>query len=80
MQGSESPSARYRRLAKECLEVAQTFPFGERRTVLLQMAQVWQRLADEHADTSRRLFSPIEADRAPMLQQQQIQPGEDKKE
>jgi hypothetical protein len=37
----------YRRLARECLENAQTFPLGKRRTVLLQMAQVWQRLADE---------------------------------
>ena len=26
MRGSESPSARYRRLAKECLDIARTFP------------------------------------------------------
>jgi hypothetical protein len=38
MSDSESPATRYRRLAQECLEVAQTFPLGERRTVLLQMA------------------------------------------
>jgi hypothetical protein len=43
----ESTSARYRRLAGECLEIAHNFPAGERRTVLLQMAQVWQRLANE---------------------------------
>jgi hypothetical protein len=49
MSDNESPPARYRRLASECLEVAYTFPNGERRTVLLQMAQVWQRLSDEYA-------------------------------
>jgi hypothetical protein len=46
MQGSESPSARsarYRRLANECLDIARTFPKGARRTVLLQMAQVCSR-------------------------------------
>jgi hypothetical protein len=46
---NESASARYRRLAQECLEVARTFPDGERRTVLLQMAQVWLRLAQEQS-------------------------------
>jgi hypothetical protein len=48
MSDYEPPSARYRRLAVECLEVGSTFPLGDRRTVLLQMAQVWQRLADEY--------------------------------
>jgi hypothetical protein len=42
-----SRTEEYRRLARECLESARTFPIGERRTTLLQMAQVWQRLADE---------------------------------
>jgi hypothetical protein len=77
MQDSESPSARYRRLANECLDIARTFPKGARRTVLLQMAQVWQRLADQYADSS--MSSPTEGALAPM-RQQQIQPGEDKKE
>jgi hypothetical protein len=45
----ESTSARYRSLAGECWEIAHTFPAGERRTLLLQMAQVWQRLAQEQA-------------------------------
>ncbi|SRR5712691_11107820 len=76
MQGSESPSARsarYRRLANECLDIARTFPKGARRTVLLQMAQVWQRLADQYADSS--MSSPTEGALAPMQQQQQIQPA-----
>ena len=78
MSDKESPSTRYRRLAKECLEVAYTFPDGVRRTVLLQMAQVWQRLADERADCTG--LQPIQAERPVMQQQQQTQPDDDKKE
>ena len=63
---------------KECLEVAYTFPDGVRRTVLLQMAQVWQRLADERADSTG--LQPIQAERPAMQQQQQTQPDDDKKE
>ena len=55
---SDNPSERYRRLARECLTVADTFPSGEQRDVLLQMAQVWQRLADDYADRTT-LFPPI---------------------
>ena len=72
-----SASTRYRRLARECLEIAHTFPAGERRTVLLQMAQVWQRLADEYAGSSAPLFRPIESEQPAMQQQQQIQPKDD---
>jgi hypothetical protein len=75
MSDKESPSARYRRLAKECLDVAYTFPDGVRRTVLLQMAQVWQRLADERADSTG-----LQPKRPEMQQQQQTQPDDDKKE
>ena len=76
-----SPSTRYRRLARECLEIAHTFPAGERRTVLLQMAQVWQRLADEYSDSSAPLFRQLESEQPAMQQQQQVQPkGDDKKE
>jgi hypothetical protein len=41
-----SRAKEYRRLARECLEIAHTFQAGRRRTILLQRAQVWQRLAD----------------------------------
>jgi hypothetical protein len=58
----ESTSARYRRLAGECWEIAHTFPAG-RRTVLLQMAQVWQRLSEEQKTAAQ--------------QQQQVQPKDD---
>jgi hypothetical protein len=80
MVENESPAQRYRRLAEERLEVAYTFPEGDRRTVLVQMAQVWQRLADEHAGSaSTPLFSRAAGQAAPMQQQQQMHPGEDKK-
>jgi hypothetical protein len=75
-----SPSTRYRRLARECLEIAYTFPAGERRTVLLQMAQVWQRLADEYSDSSAPLFRQLESEQPAMQQQQQVQKADDKKE
>jgi hypothetical protein len=37
--------ARYRRLAQECLETARTIQNTEARATLLEMAQIWQRLA-----------------------------------
>ena len=81
MVDNESPAQRYRRLAEECLEIAYTFPDGERRTMLVQMAQVWQRLADERASSvTMPLFSQAEGHAAPVQQQQQIQRDEDKNE
>jgi hypothetical protein len=80
MPDKESPSARYRRLAQECWENAHTFPDGERRTALLQMAQVWQRLAVDHANSTAPLVRPPEGQRPTMQQQQQVQPKDDKKE
>ncbi|HEY6604043.1 MAG TPA: hypothetical protein VI009_19765 [Xanthobacteraceae bacterium] len=77
---NETPSERYRRLARECLDVAYTFPDGVRRTVLVQMAQVWQRLADEQATMPS--FSSGDAEQPAMQQQQQqqIQPDDDKQD
>jgi hypothetical protein len=49
---SESPSERCRRFARECVEMANTFPVGE-RTTLVEMAQVWRRLADDYADGTK---------------------------
>ena len=53
---------------------------GEKRDALLQMAQVWQRLAEQHADSMERLFPTGQADQPSMQQQQQVQPDEDKQE
>jgi hypothetical protein len=80
MPDRESPSARYRRLAQECWKTAHTFPDGERRTVLLQMAQVWQRLAVDYADSTAPLVpAPDEGQQSAMQQQQQVQPKDDDK-
>ena len=38
----------YRRYAKECLDMANTVQDAKSRASLLQMAQVWLRLAQEH--------------------------------
>ena len=41
-------SHQYRRFARECLELARTALSEQSKAMLLQMAQVWNRLADEH--------------------------------
>jgi hypothetical protein len=74
----------YRRLARECLEAARTVQNEEGRTALLQMAQVWQRLADEQEDANRQFDEgkpPPAAGSAqqPAQQQQQVQPKDDDK-
>jgi L-lactate utilization protein LutC len=81
MVENENPWARYRRLAEECLDVANTLPNGVTRTVLVQMAQVWQRLAEDYGDSSAALSRPTEAGQLVMQQQQQqqIQSDDDKK-
>jgi hypothetical protein len=79
MPEDERPAARYRRLASQCLEVASTFPPSEQRTALLHMAQVWQRLADLDADSTPPLFQPGTGE-LPTMQQQQLQPDDDKKD
>jgi hypothetical protein len=53
----------------ECLKIAQTFPTEARRTILLQMAQVWQRLAAEQKHHPDLAEMP-----APSSGAEQIQP------
>jgi hypothetical protein len=43
----------YRELARESLEVAATLPDGELRDRMLQMAETWEHLAQEHASDLR---------------------------
>ena len=76
----ESPRVRYRFLAEEALlEVASTFPPGEQRDTMLQMAQVWQRLAEQSEDSTPP-FHKIDTAGPPVVQQQQqVQPDADKK-
>jgi hypothetical protein len=37
----------YRHLARDCRLMAQSLPAGENRSALLEMAEVWERLADQ---------------------------------
>lgn len=81
MRNHETPAARYRRLAAECLDVANTFPRGDQGDALLQMAQVWQRLANQHEAASPSFVPSGTAPEQPVMQeQQQLQPDDDKKE
>jgi phytoene/squalene synthetase len=41
-----SRAEEYRRLADECLQLANQLPVGQRGS-LIAMAQIWQRLAEE---------------------------------
>jgi hypothetical protein len=60
-----SKSDEYRRLARECLELASTFA-AQGRATLIEMARIWTRLADEAAQ--------------PVVQQQQQQQSQPKKD
>ena len=48
-----SKSDKYQRFAEECLEIAQTAKDNQAKAVLLYMAQVWFRLAAEHAEHAK---------------------------
>jgi hypothetical protein len=41
-------SERYRRFAEECVQIARSAKSPKSRAALMQMAQVWFRLAQEH--------------------------------
>jgi hypothetical protein len=66
----------YRRRAQECLEIAPTFSNYQSRNILLYMAQVWLRLADDSEDAEMAGRAKVAAGEAqPVVQQQQqIQP------
>jgi hypothetical protein len=79
--GVASRADEYRRLARECLLIARTIATERTRASLLEMAQVWLRLADERAATSVPPRAVEEHRPAVQQQQQQIQPKvEDKNE
>jgi hypothetical protein len=59
------------------LTVRPHFLTGSSGTRLLQMAQVWQRLADSYANSTTSVFPPVQGEQPTMQQQQKIQP-EDK--
>jgi len=72
MSNDETPSARYRRLAQECI-----FPPGEERNALLEMAESWQRLADQSANATPPFFRPSAGEQPVMQQQEQVQPKDE---
>jgi hypothetical protein len=53
----------YRRLARDCLRLLQTFSNEEARAAVIEMARVWTRLAEQQ-----------EASQPVMQQQEQVQP------
>jgi hypothetical protein len=65
----------YRRHAQECREAASRVHGEEERSILLHIAQIWQRLADQEEVCCRS-----SAEQAAAQQRQQIQPDEDKTE
>ena len=79
--GFMTRAAEYRRLARECLEAARSVQDEDGRTALLQMAQVWLRLADEQTEELGEPAPPRspEEGRPVVQQQQQVQPNKDHK-
>jgi hypothetical protein len=76
-----SRADQYRRLAQECQRIAEGHPpFSSSRISLLEMAQVWERLAQEEIDRIPPVLGSIEPERPAMQQQQQDQPKDEKKE
>jgi hypothetical protein len=49
-----SKAEKYQRFAQECMELARTVKDAESRAVLLHMAQVWVRLAENQTVDSER--------------------------
>ena len=47
-------SGQYRRFAQECLEMARASDSAQTRVTLIQMAQVWFRLAEAHEASEAR--------------------------
>jgi hypothetical protein len=67
----------YRRLARECWELACTVVTEEARSTLIEMARIWTRLA-HNQDLA---FPPKPTDTSrPVVQQQQQQPPRPKKD
>jgi hypothetical protein len=64
-----SRAEEYRRLAHECIETAGTVSTQQARATLVQMAEVWLRLAEQQENQCLHL--------PPVKQQRQIDPADD---
>jgi hypothetical protein len=71
---ADNRASEYRRLARECLRLAQTIATEEARLALVEMARVWTRLAEEQDVPWRPMPMPEGCQRAVQQQQQQILP------
>jgi hypothetical protein len=72
--GMTNRADQYRRRAQQCLELAPTFQSHEARNILLHMAQVWLRLANNCEDANEMVGRSKAAEVArPVVQQQQQQ-------
>jgi hypothetical protein len=69
----ESRADDYRCRAEQCLEMATTFHNHQARDILLHMAHVWLRLAEDNHEMVARSKAAEEAQPA-VQQQEQIQP------
>jgi hypothetical protein len=76
---AENRASEYRRLARDCLQVAKTVSTEEARLALVEMARVWSRLADEQ-ETAAMPPAPPEGSRPVIQQQEQVHPKKDGKE
>jgi hypothetical protein len=72
-----SRAEEYRRLARDCLQLGTTFVTEEARSILIEMARVWSRLADEQDKTRAPMVIP-EGSEVVVQQQQQHQAPSDK--
>jgi len=52
--GMASRADQYRHLAQECRNLARTLPPGANRTTVLDMAEAWERLAEQQTDLRKK--------------------------
>jgi hypothetical protein len=77
LRDTESLAASYRRRAQACLDIARATPLGEKRTLLIDTAQTFFRLAEEQEASIPP--GAVKEPQAPMQQQQQVQPEDNDK-
>ena len=68
----QEPVARYRSLADECRKFATTLSTPSARKTALEMAEEWDRLADQYSNSTPPFLQPS-APEQPIMQQQQQQ-------
>jgi hypothetical protein len=76
-RSKESVSEHYRRLAQECLEMVPTIEDEDSRASLIEMAQVWIRLAKSYEDDTSMPPAATKETRPAIQQQEQAQPKND---